>query len=101
MITLKKAEVKRLEDKLTELDGELETLQRTLRGHKLTIEGYERRVRLGQEVNSVLYQAAIDSHNRAVRGYNATLTRRNLKFSEYKSAIDSVNEMVRRYNRGR
>ena len=82
------------------MDSDLESLSSRIARYKQEIEGYERRLRLGLEVNNSLYQQALDNHNALVRQHNSLLIDREAKHAIYSREIDSVNDMVRRYNSG-
>jgi hypothetical protein len=95
-----KANLKKMESELENLDVQAESLSIQINTLKTKIKGWELDAARGAYVNEYSYKQALDEHNNLVKQYNSILITRKAKYTFYEKEFKRINDMINKYNRG-
>lgn len=94
-----KMKLKTMESELLLLQSNLESYDNKIKILKEAIDGAERKLRLGLDINEFTYKNDIDEYNNLVKKFNATLLTFQAKHKEYTLFKDATNQDIIKYNK--
>jgi len=94
-----RAQVTAMKHELESIRQELDTIKVDLDTRKAAIDGTERLMRLGADIDDLEYKRSISEYNDAVRRFNRLLQEGKEKARLHDLLVDEINEKIRQYNR--